>query len=60
MRRPLALAVLVVSAVATVACDPCAAAMAVHTQRCDNGDESSCAWRDEHIDDNGTVLACGV
>jgi hypothetical protein len=45
---------------AGLACDPCSAAMAFHTQRCNDGDQSSCEWRAQHIDELGNVLACNV
>jgi hypothetical protein len=48
MRRLLALAVLVVTAAATVACDPCAAMSHVHIERCNDGDAESCAWLSEN------------
>jgi hypothetical protein len=56
MRRLLALTVLAVLGFATAACNPCAAAVAVHHERCGDGDTESCEWLSQH--DTGIVGVC--
>jgi hypothetical protein len=51
MRIALALVVLLIAA-----CDPCAAAVAVHHERCGDGDAESCEWLSQH--DTGIVGVC--